>query len=165
VLQVVVESFYQFQQDSRLLTKSVVTSRTKRCARPELLLFSANSPSSLSRQIALFVEYTAQHPHQEPDIAYTLAVHREKLPHRAAALVQDGQVLETLSPTRAPTCPPGVVMVFSGQGAQWVGMGRELIESNPAFRQDIVDMDQVLQGLRSPPSWSLLGTSIHPTEW
>jgi acyl transferase domain-containing protein len=52
---------------------------------------------------------------------------------------------------------PKVFLVFSGQGAQWPGMGRELIEGDDYFRKDIESMDGVLQRLEHPPSWSITG--------
>ena len=105
----------------------------------------------------MFRDYTAQHPKRIADVAYTLALRREKLSLRAFAIIQDGQVLETSSPTKAPATAPSIAMIFSGQGAQWPGMGRELILSRPSFRQDIIRMDKALQGLKRPPTWSLLG--------
>lgn len=47
-------------------------------------------------------------------------------------------------------------MVFSGQGSQWVGMGKELILTDSSFRSDVVFMDEVLQRLPAPPDWSLV---------
>lgn len=125
--------------------------------RPELLLFSANSPTSLNRQIRSFQEFAAQKPEVVKDIAYTLALHRERLPHRAFAIIQDGKLLEASTQTKAPTSAPRITMVFSGQGAQWPRMGRQLISTSSSFRQDIIFMDRILQGLRIPPKWSIIG--------
>lgn len=124
---------------------------------PQLLVFSANSAPSLNLQIDTFKNYTTEHPEQLKNIGYTLALCRERLPNRAFAVIQDGEFLETSLPAKAPASTPTIAMIFSGQGAQWPGMGRELVLSNPSFRQDIVRMDSVLQGLHIPPSWSILG--------
>jgi acyl transferase domain-containing protein len=104
-----------------------------------------------------FEEYTAQYPDSCSDAAYTLALHREHLPHRAFAIVQDGTICETSTQIKAMGSAPPITMVFSGQGAQWPQMGRELILTTASFRGDIVRMDETLQGLRIPPRWSILG--------
>jgi acyl transferase domain-containing protein len=128
----------------------------------QLLHFSANSPASLARQVDAFKQYTAAHPENNSNVAYTLALRREKLSHRAFAVVQQGKFLEAPSTTtKSLASAPTISMIFSGQGAQWPGMGRELLLSNPLFRQDIIHMDNILQGLRIPPSWSMIGER-HP---
>ena len=125
---------------------------------PQLLLFSANSAASLTRQVDAFKQYTAEHPEHENNVAYTLALRREKLPHKTFAILQGGEFIETPIPTKKPASSLSIAMIFSGQGAQWPGMGRELILSSPSFRQDIIRMDNALQGLRIPPTWSIIGT-------
>ena len=47
----------------------------------------------------------------------------------------------------------GVVMVFPGQGSQWVGMGRELLDTEPAFRTTIEACHEVI---RREAGWSLI---------
>lgn len=48
-------------------------------------------------------------------------------------------------------------MIFSGQGAQWPEMGRELILQAPNFREDIREMDNTLQTLTHRPEWTIEG--------
>ena len=47
-----------------------------------------------------------------------------------------------------------VAFVFTGQGAQWFAMGRELIHSNSQFATSLTKSDIILRGLGS--GWSLL---------
>uniref|UniRef100_UPI003872B3B1 SDR family NAD(P)-dependent oxidoreductase n=1 Tax=Lentzea miocenica TaxID=3095431 RepID=UPI003872B3B1 len=63
------------------------------------------------------------------DIAYSLLTTRPTtFEHRAVVL--DGDVIATGTVARKP-----VAALFSGQGAQRVGMGKELYEAFPAFRE------------------------------
>ncbi|GAB5522531.1 MAG: type I polyketide synthase [Roseivirga sp.] len=49
--------------------------------------------------------------------------------------------------------PHKTVFVFSGQGGQWLGMGRDLIEKEPVFRETIEQIDKEIQ---SRFNWSVL---------
>lgn len=112
---------------------------------------------SLKHQIELYKSYVYDHPDAVSDIASTLALHREKLPHRSFAIWKDGELLETSSLTKAAVSPPSLTMIFSGQGAQWPQMGTQLISTSASFRSDLEVMDGMLQNLKRPPSWSILG--------
>lgn len=46
--------------------------------------------------------------------------------------------------------------IFTGQGAQWYAMGRQLIEEHPLFRQSLVECQNVLMTLPDAPTWSVL---------
>jgi acyl transferase domain-containing protein len=48
---------------------------------------------------------------------------------------------------------PGVVFVFAGQGAQWVGMGRSLLQREPVFRAVIERCSRLIE---QNLGWSLL---------
>ncbi|KAI4230036.1 MAG: hypothetical protein L6R36_000415 [Xanthoria steineri] len=50
---------------------------------------------------------------------------------------------------------PRILGVFTGQGAQWPGMGQRLMKRCPLFRDSIEIMEQSLAQLSDPPGWSL----------
>ncbi|KAM0441837.1 hypothetical protein ACHAQK_004775 [Fusarium lateritium] len=52
----------------------------------------------------------------------------------------------------------GVLGVFTGQGAQWPAMGRELSQNSPVFRRILQECEAVLANLpeKDRPEWSLI---------
>lgn len=92
------------------------------------------------------------------DMAYTLNRRREHCVYRTFFTVGDDKVVgKAAAVAKVPTATPDLVMVFSGQGAQWPGMGRELILKSSEFRIDIEAMDRILQSLQHPPAWKIEG--------
>ncbi|KAL4905457.1 hypothetical protein BDW74DRAFT_185021 [Aspergillus multicolor] len=118
------------------------------------------------------------------NLSYTLAERRTRFPWIAAHQVRllqeegrhplDGAIAELDSPrfkpSRVPSRPPRIGMVFTGQGAQWNAMGRELLTEYPVFRQSIDEADAHLRSLGA--TWRLLEelqrdpqtTKVHATE-
>jgi acyl transferase domain-containing protein len=120
-----------------------------------LLLFSANTEKSLQQLIKNHQAYLENHPSSLDDLSHTLASHRERLPFRSFSIAQTGSKVTT-SPALKTTEPKrDLVMVFSGQGAQWPQMGIELIQVDHGFKQDILAMDDILRKVRYPPEWSI----------
>ncbi|MFE0420477.1 SDR family NAD(P)-dependent oxidoreductase, partial [Streptomyces tendae] len=117
---------------------------------PELpvvpLVLSAASASGLSRQAEALKSWLAADPGRTlSDTAFSLATTRAALDHRAVvaaadrdsalsgltALAEQEERLGTVTGVVAPDAP--LAFLFSGQGAQRPGMGRELYESFPVF--------------------------------
>lgn len=74
------------------------------------------------------------------DVAATLSLGRDHLRQRAAVVARDpAELMRLLDGLPAPTAVtaevPKVAFVFTGQGSQHAGMGRELYERLPAFRE------------------------------
>jgi acyl transferase domain-containing protein len=106
-------------------------------------------------------EYHHRYPERLQDICYTLALRRETLSHRSFVVLGGDSPGQVAPPLRADTQPPQLVMVFTGQGAQWPQMGLDLLLNDVEFRADISTMNAILQNLRNPPSWSLEGKENH----
>ncbi|EAW17483.1 putative polyketide synthase, partial [Aspergillus fischeri NRRL 181] len=127
-----------------------------------VLVFSAGHPESLKQIVKNHQDYILVHPNRLQHVAYTLAERREHLKHRAFC-VTDGKA--PLTEPVATTCQSQsqVAFVFTGQGAQWVHMGKQLMADYPPFMSNIRSMDRILQSLEHAPSWSIEGKSYHIT--
>ncbi|KPM35703.1 Lovastatin diketide synthase LovF [Neonectria ditissima] len=128
---------------------------------PQLLVYSANSASSLKNMAEGYQEFLGSHPESLGDLAYTLANRRQHLTHRAF-MVATRERAGLVSPTSKIGQASGVVMVFTGQGAQWPQMARELLQSNDIFKRTIRSLDKHLQSIKNGPEWSLEEELLKP---
>lgn len=133
---------------------------------PQLLLFSANKPDSLKRMTTQYEKILEQANISFPDVAYTLAMRREHLPFRSfsvASRIKPG--IPALPRSGKPDRNPYLVMMFTGQGAQWPQMGRQLMRSNPSFLHAIRGLDRHLQGIRGAdsPGWKIEAELLKPS--
>ncbi|KGO78334.1 Acyl transferase/acyl hydrolase/lysophospholipase [Penicillium italicum] len=123
---------------------------------PQLLVLSAHTADTLRKRIAQITDYVKNQPNRLHDLSYTLAARRSHLPHRAFAVVQPSNpMLDDSAFSMFNTTSPNLNFVFTGQGAQWPGMGLRLLSSFPTFKQDIKRMDEALQQLADAPNWLL----------
>lgn len=91
-------------------------------------------------------------------LAHTLATRRSRMPWRAFALVNESDNLATSTPNRASSEGGKVAMIFTGQGAQYAGMGRELLHY-PVFRQTMQKVNDVFAKLGC--NWSIFGKLVY----
>lgn len=102
-------------------------------------------------------------PESVNSVAHTLGTRREHLLHRTFAVTKgDDEPLEFENLQKAHTKTPDIAFVFTGQGAQWAAMGKDLVENSPSFLGDIREMDRILRNLDEPPSWTLEGVLPRP---
>ncbi|MGX9883008.1 SDR family NAD(P)-dependent oxidoreductase [Streptomyces sp. NPDC002276] len=105
------------------------------------LLLSAATPSALRAQAARTATFLREHPELPLlDVAFTHATSRSGLPHRAAVTTEDRAATLTALDALTESAPPHIAvsaarlaLLFTGQGAQRTGMGRELYDTFPVF--------------------------------
>ena len=115
----------------------------------QLLILSAKTAPALEQASRNLGSYLQEHGELRlQDVAYTCQSGRKPFPHRrvlAVAASEDAiSLLSKNDPARVFTGQPsaqipGVVFMFSGQGSQYVNMGRELYETETIFR-DCLDL-------------------------
>ncbi|KAJ5635342.1 polyketide synthase-nonribosomal peptide synthetase [Penicillium longicatenatum] len=135
-----------------------------------ILPVSANSSSSLEAQLKNLSLLNLEGVNIV-DLAYTLGARRSKLSSRAYALAGQETLGENLSPDNFVFPTEGAryaklpfAFVFTGQGAQWAQMGKELIQEVPSFRKTLVELDNALQKLPHAPSWTLRQAILDPKD-
>jgi acyl transferase domain-containing protein/SAM-dependent methyltransferase len=133
-------------------------------SKSHLLLLSANSASSLEVMTNSFRDWVGQNPESIEDLAYTLAHRRERLSHRSYLVASGDRPSGALSQGRkVPTTSPNLVMLFTGQGAQWPRMGRQLLlRSDFCFQSSIRALDGYLRDAPGAPSWTLEEELLKP---
>lgn len=84
----------------------------------------------------------------------------EELCSKIDTLIQPSEGSQAIGiQSRTLDAPARVLGIFTGQGAQWATMGKELIENSPYALKVVQNLDAVLQTLHEAvrPNWSLLG--------
>jgi len=137
-------------------------------AHGHVLPLSAASPEGLAALARAYI--SALENEGAPSffhICYTASVRRTHLEHRLALVATSrseagaalkaflrGERLPGLHSERALTDPPRkIVFVCPGQGSQWVGMGRQLLQTEGVFREALQKCEQAMQPF---VDWSLL---------
>jgi non-ribosomal peptide synthase protein (TIGR01720 family) len=110
---------------------------------PRVLTLSARSAEALERRAQLLADHLDSHPGIDlSDVAHTLAVGRARMPHRRAVVAHHAASAVALLRSADPRATvermtaasgSGVAFLFTGQGAQYAGMGSSLYRSEPAF--------------------------------
>ncbi|KAK7977184.1 hypothetical protein PG988_004674 [Apiospora saccharicola] len=119
-----------------------------------VLMLSARDEKTCQRMVSDVSAYLRRHrtignPRRLlRDLAYTLGERRSIFPWVAD--------LESpkFTPARTASRRPRIGMVFTGQGAQWHAMGRELLHAYPVFKESLEEAEQALHALGA--KWSLL---------
>ncbi|KAL7803491.1 beta-ketoacyl synthase domain-containing protein [Trichoderma aethiopicum] len=117
-------------------------------SRPSVLVLSANDAVSLSANIKAFCTHLIN-PRVKLDLS--------RLFHRAFVTTATTDIREDdFTVAKSGSQPPKIGFIFTGQGAQWAQMGKDLLEMFPWTRKVLEELDQVLQAQPDPPTWSLI---------
>ncbi|HEX3784562.1 MAG TPA: beta-ketoacyl synthase N-terminal-like domain-containing protein [Pseudonocardiaceae bacterium] len=129
-------------------------------------VISGKTAEAVRQQATQLAQHLATHPREDlADAAWTLALRARhprravivthgiaELTHQLDALATDETVAGVVTGVAGDEADR-VVFVFPGQGAQWAGMGAELMRTSPVFAQR---MRQCAQALAPYLDWSLL---------
>ena len=129
---------------------------------------SAHSQYALYAYVEKIISLLDKEDTSLEDICYSSFQKREHRDFRLAAMARDKESLKTLLQFYAeeggstPNLVSGqvphgkplkVAFVMSGQGGQWVGMGKELLEREIVFRRKMYHCDRIFKELSG---WSLI---------
>lgn len=137
------------------------------------VVISAKSKKSLQANIEKLLSWLDQNPDANlGDLSYTLCARRMHHSMRFGAAASGIAALQkTLrswldnpkasAELRAiPNDTPSVVLTFTGQGAYYSGMGRELLAEFSYFRTEVLQLDQIAQRLGFPSVVPVIDGSI-----
>jgi acyl transferase domain-containing protein/aryl carrier-like protein len=135
-----------------------------------LLPLSAKTPAGLRAAAESWAEFLDTTEAGIGDLCHTAARRRSTYEARLAVVGRTKAELRAAlnehlaGGLAAPVTVSGagpVAFVFSGQGPQWHGMGRELLAAEPVFRAAMEECDALLRPLSG---WSLLEELARPDE-
>ena len=123
--------------------------------------------------VAKFGDYVRQNPYlKAADLSHSMSFKRSMHRYRSFAIGADAEsVLKDLTEpkpianwTKTLDDRPRIGFVFTGQGAQWHAMGRQLIEQSQLFRKTLERCDAILQKLPDAPDWSCVSELLKSAE-
>ena len=130
--------------------------RTDERSTPALLVVSAKTPRALAELAGRFEAHLGTHPDEDlTDVCYSASAGRSHFRHRLAVTgasrtelqrkllaFVDGKLLA--GAIAGEVAGSDVTWLFSGQGSQFAGMGRELYRAEPVFRDALDRCDRIL---------------------
>ncbi|KAL0257618.1 Type I Iterative PKS [Diplodia seriata] len=136
---------------------------------PKLLVLSAQDkqgPERLGTQLSAYLANPSHPSSILSDLAHTLSRRRSRLLWKSFATASSLPAAQTaLSHPARAVCSalrPRLAFVFTGQGAQWHAMGRELFSYYEPFRASIARSDATLRALGC--AWSIRDELSRPAD-
>ena len=143
--------------------------RTKSDATKSYILpFSGSTIQSLeARVLDLAKRFSDGEMYDFRDLCHTLADRRSKLSKKGFLLTSEATAradfaVDNLITSKQTKPLLEFGFIFTGQGAQWPQMGRELLEKYASFAATIKYLDGVLAALPEAPSWTIKDALLEP---
>lgn len=135
-----------------------------------LVTLSAKEDSALKELAGSYAQHLAHHPHLSlADVSLTSHQGRNHFDHRLSIVAATPEALQqqlrSFANGQGGTAihghlsrrqPPRLGFLFTGQGSQYIGMGRQLYETQPVFREALEACDQLLQSDLQPSLLAVL---------
>lgn len=136
-----------------------------------ILSLSAKREESLQELARLYAKHLEVHPEAAlADICYTANAGRARFSHRLALVGRTSEDMqERLAAAAAGRGAPGLISgqvrgttspkmawLFTGQGSQYVGMGRQLYDTQPTFRKALEQCEELLRSQLENPLLEIL---------
>lgn len=134
-----------------------------------LLSLSAKTEQALLSLASRYEAFLASHPKASlADVCFTAYTGRTHFEHRLAVVAESTVQLQgALSAFAAHKTSgvsgelynkkrPKIAFLFTGQGSQYIGMGRQLYETQPTFRKALERCDKILRPYLEQPLLSIL---------
>lgn len=133
---------------------------------PQVIVFSTYDKNGIDRMATKWTSFLQSRLDVGQDeslqsIAHTMDIRRSKLPFRSFAVADSySQLCDALKkglpefPRASRSTNPNLAFVFTGQGAQWAGMGQSLFKL-PVFAQSMKRSQEILSNIGC--TWDLIG--------
>lgn len=166
---------------NRATTLVSPTSPPETSPSPQLIVMSGKSDEAVQELGLRYYNWLAADPQTNlANVAFTTGYGRRHFESRTAIVVNDhAQALELLDRVGRSSTSPNLIQgqsrgparvawQFTGQGSQYLGMGRGLYESEPVFREAVDFCEQRLQDWRGESLLSVLfdnAEQLNQTYW
>jgi acyl transferase domain-containing protein len=128
---------------------------------PKLLVWTSHDQAGTDRTAKQIIEYVQASTDANivSDLAFTFSEHRSRMPWKTYIVASTATELSTSLSKHIPkpvrsSQVPNLCFIFTGQGAQWFAMGRELL-TYPLFKKNLEAASDAFKALGS--TWYLLG--------
>lgn len=144
-----------------------------------LLTLSAKNQAALQELAQSYRDFLAAHPTVSlADVCFTTNTGRSHFDHRLAVTVNSLEQLrecldtfisnqncnELVNGRITSRKQPKIAFLFTGQGSQYIGMGQQLYQTQPVFRNAIDRCDQLLRSYLEKPLLDVLYSQVEGTE-